>query len=211
MNETPPPRRRLLTASWHNLILANYATPDELLTPYLPPGVELDRYRGSGYCSLVAFQFRDTRVLGVAWPGYRHFPEWNLRIYVKRGDDRGVVFVREFVPQSLVATVARLTYNEPYRRAKLTESVRETAQDVTAEYGVQWAGRRHILRAVGDKPMIVPDDDSVESFFKEQTWGFGLSHFGTTLRYRVMHPKWAVYPVREFSADLDWAELYGAP
>lgn len=211
MTELTPPRRRFLTARWHNLILANYATPDELLTPYLPPGIELDRYQGSGYCSLVAFQFRETRVLGVSWPGFRHFPEWNLRIYARSGADRGVVFVREFVPQWLVASVARATYNEPYRRARLTEAVDESGQAITVEYGVQWAGRRHSLAVVADKPAAVPDDASEAHFFKEQTWGFGVSHFGTTLRYRVMHPAWAVYPVRESRADLDWAALYGQP
>ena len=215
MSETPPaesvPGRRFLTAHWQNLVLANYATPDELLTPYLPPGVELDRYQGSSYCSLVAFQFRRTRVFGVSWPGFRHFPEWNLRIYARRGGDRGVVFVREFVPQWLVATVARLTYNEPYRAARVTEAVSETGEIVTAEYGVDWAGRWHTLRAVGDKPAVVPDNDSAAHFFKEQTWGFGVGHSGKTLRYRVIHPTWAVYPAREFAANLDWAALYGEP
>ena len=57
--------------------------------PHLPPGTELDRRDGSAWCSLVGFQFLDTRVLGVGWPGFRHFPEWNLRFYVRRGDERG--------------------------------------------------------------------------------------------------------------------------
>ena len=59
-------------------------------------------------------------VLGVPWPGYRNFPEINLRFYVRRGDERGVVFVREFVPQRLVAWLARVFYNEPYRAATMS-------------------------------------------------------------------------------------------
>ena len=30
-----------LTAVWSDLILLSYAVPDEVLTPYLPPGLEL--------------------------------------------------------------------------------------------------------------------------------------------------------------------------
>jgi uncharacterized protein YqjF (DUF2071 family) len=99
-----------LRAEWVNLILANFAAPPELLRPRLPPGLELDTRGGRAFCSLVAFDFRNTRVLGVPWPGYRDFPEWNLRFYVRRGPQRGVVFVREFVPPRLVAWLARGLY-----------------------------------------------------------------------------------------------------
>ncbi len=70
--------RQFLTARWQNLILANFAVPEELLHPRLPPGVELDRRIGQCFVSLVGFQFLDTRVLGVSWPGFRHFPEWTI-------------------------------------------------------------------------------------------------------------------------------------
>ncbi len=89
-------RRSFLTAQWRHLILANYFVPEELLHPLLPPGLELDRRGGRCWASLVGFQFLDTRVLGIGWPGFRHFPEWNLRFYVKEGERRGVCFVREF-------------------------------------------------------------------------------------------------------------------
>src|SRR5215468_781631 len=103
MDDTPPTGRPFLTARWTNLFLATYAVPDDLLRPHLPPGLELDRRDGRAFASLVAFDFLDTRVLGVPWPGYRNFPEVNLRFYVRHGEQRGVVFVREFVPLRLVA------------------------------------------------------------------------------------------------------------
>ena len=87
--------RPFLTAAWRHLILANYPVPADRLAPLLPPGVELDEWDGRHWCSLVAFQFTDTRVLGVSWPGFRRFPEWNLRFYVRYKGERGVVFARE--------------------------------------------------------------------------------------------------------------------
>src|SRR6516165_9719726 len=88
-------RRPFLTARWTNLFLANYAVPDELLFSWLPAGLQLDHFEGRAVASIVAFDFQDTRVLGVGWPGHRNFPEVNLRFYVRNGLDRGVVFVRE--------------------------------------------------------------------------------------------------------------------
>jgi uncharacterized protein YqjF (DUF2071 family) len=202
-------RRKFLTARWCNLILANYALPEELLAPLVPPGCTLDRRDGACWGSLVGFQFLDTRVLGIGWPGFRTFPEWNLRFYVTHQGQRGVCFVREFVPQWSIATVARVLYNEPYRSARMSMDVKDAPETLTATYTVKWGGRVHSLRAVGAKPAVRPAEDSLEHWFKEHSWGFGTSRRGALIRYEVNHPEWDVYPVREFAAEVDWAVLYG--
>lgn len=88
-----------LTARWSNLCLLTYAVPPELLEPRLPRRLSLDMREGRAFVSLVAFDFLETRVLEVPWPGYRVFPEINLRFYARDGEERGVVFIREFVPR----------------------------------------------------------------------------------------------------------------
>jgi uncharacterized protein YqjF (DUF2071 family) len=160
-----------LTARWANLFLANYAVPDTLLIPRLPAGLELDRRDGSAFASLVAFEFRDTRVLGVPWPGYRAFPEVNLRFYVRSGEERGVVFIRELVPRRLVAWLARLLYNEPYAALAMASTATETADAVTIEHRLFDRDRVHTIRATGAKPAVRPRTDSVEHFFKEHRYG----------------------------------------
>jgi uncharacterized protein YqjF (DUF2071 family) len=204
-----PAGRPFLTARWTNLILANYAVPDELLRAYLPPGLELDFRDGRAFVSLVGFDFLDTCVFGVPWPGYRDFPEFNLRFYVRRGEERGVVFVREYVPLRLVAGLARLIYNEPYVATPMTSRVTETPDSITVEHTLRRGGREHRLRAVGAKPAYTPDPSSAEHFFKEHRWGFGRTRGGRAVRYEVRHPTWDVYPVRDFTIDLDWSNLYG--
>ena len=202
-------RRRFLTARWCNLNLANYAVPENLLRPLLPPGCELDRRDGACWASLVGFQFLDTRVFGVGWPGFRNFPEWNLRFYVTHRGQHGVCFVREFVPSWLVATTARLIYNEPYRAARMTMDVADDRDTISATYTVKWGGRVHSLRAIGARPAFRPAADSTEHWFKEHSWGFGTSRRGRLIRYEVNHPEWDVYAVQNFAADVDWATLYG--
>jgi uncharacterized protein YqjF (DUF2071 family) len=199
-----------LTARWTNLFLATYAVPDELLLKRVPPGLELDRRDGQPFVSLVAFDFLDTRVLGVPWPGFRHFPEFNLRFYVRRGAERGVVFVREFVPQRFVAWVARVLYNEPYAAMPgMASNVTETDDAITVEHWLPWQGRTNRVRATGAKPGSTPDASSVEHFFKEHYWGWGTTRGRRVSRYQVWHPVWEVYPVRDYLVDVDWAALYG--
>jgi uncharacterized protein YqjF (DUF2071 family) len=206
----PPERRRpFLSAVWPNLILANYPVPETLLAPLLPPGCEPDRREGRCWVSLVAFQFLKTRVLGIGWPGFRNFPEWNLRFYVRQGPQRGVCFVREFVPSWFVATTARLLYNEPYRSAHMTMDVSGTQHTLSASYSLKWQGAVNTLQAVGSLPATRPNPDSPEHWFKEHSWGYGISRRGKRIEYRVLHSLWDVYPVRHFKSAVDWAALYG--
>jgi hypothetical protein len=199
---------KFLTARWSNLFLATYAVPEGLLRPRLPPGLELDRREGQCFASLVAFDFLDTRVLGVPWPGFRHFPEVNLRFYVNYRGQRGVVFVREFVPRRLVARMARTLYNEPYVATRMGSVVKDEPESIRVEHRIEFGGRTHVLAAGGAKPGFHPAGDTIEHFFKEHEWGFGVVR-GRLMRYRVDHPVWEVYPVRDWTVDVDWATLYG--
>jgi uncharacterized protein YqjF (DUF2071 family) len=202
-------RLAFLSAHWNNLFLASYAVSPALLEPRLPAGLQLDLRDGNAFVSLVAFEFLHTRVLGVPWPGYRNFAELNLRFYVRHGSDRGVVFIREFVPQRLVAWMARAFYNEPYLAAPLTARRQEDESSIRMDYQLTFAGGEHRISVVGDKPGFRPGPDSLEHFFKEHHWGFGRTRGGRCLRYEVEHPVWDVYPVRSFELEFDWGLVYG--
>ncbi len=198
-----------LSARWSNLILITYAVPPALLTPHLPRGVALDTRDGQAYASLVAFDFLDTRVLGVAWPGFRNFAEMNLRFYVRQGDRRGVVFIREIVPQWLVAKIANVAYNEPYVAAPLHSTTTTSAETLTVEHRLRWQGRIQRVAVTGSRASVRPAADSAEHFFKEHEWGFGRSHRGRTISYQVIHPHWDIYPLLDWEVDLDWGAVYG--
>ena len=196
-----------LRAHWRNLAIVSYRVPDEVLIPYLPPGCELDRMDGSAFASLVAFEFRDTRVLGVKWPGFVNFLEWNLRFYVRDPDldRRGVVFVREFVPSRMIANIAKIGYNEPYESAALRQTITSTEM----QYSISWSGAEGMI-ALGLIPKPQRSDaQSREFFFKEHQWGFGRRRSGERVVYEVQHPEWEVLPVTSVRVEMNWAGMYG--
>lgn len=201
--------RPFLTARWSNLCIISYAVEPSVLEPHLPPGLALDTREGQAFVSLVAFDFHDTRLWGISWPGYRNFPELNLRYYVRHGKERGVVFLREFVPQRLVAWLARLLYNEPYLAKPMLSAVRDEQDRLTADWKMSCNGRTCTISVTGCKPPFCPPDSSGEHFFKEHRWGFGTDRQGRTTRFEVEHAVWDVYPVLSHAVDLDWGEVYG--
>ena len=202
-------KRAFLTARWSNLVLVTYAVPPAALQPLLPPSCEPDLIDGQAFVSLVAFDFLDTRVLGVRWPGFVNFPEINLRFYVKREGKRGVSFVRELVPSRLIAWIALALYNEPYRRAAMRSQVRDEAGRRHIEHEVDWRGRGHRIRASGALPPYRPSADSLEHFFKEHDLGYGRTRRGALLTYAVEHPHWDVLGDPRLELDWGFADVYG--
>jgi uncharacterized protein YqjF (DUF2071 family) len=207
MDEKP-----FLTARWSNLLLVTYAIGEESLRLRLPDGLELDTIDGTPFVSLVAFDFQDTKVKGVKWPGFVNFPEINLRFYVREPNSgrRGVCFIRELVPSRAIARIARSLYNEPYQFTKMQSSVHDNGQFIMAQHDWDWNKRAHRLRVSSNARPFTPKPDSREHFFKEHQWGFGSSKKGETLIYEVRHPHWEVYPVRSYTVDVDFGTLYGA-
>ncbi len=198
-----------LQAQWKHLVLANYAVPDSVLEPYLPDNCELDKYEGSAYLSLVAFQFKETKVYGLKWPGYTNFPEYNLRFYIKLNGVRGVCFIREYVPSKLIAWIARSVYNEPYKAANLQDIVESNAETIAAQYSLNDQGATFNVVVKGNNSPYEPPSDSIEHFFKEHELGVGRSKSGETVTYNVHHPIWRVYPIQEYALSIDWERVYG--
>ncbi len=202
-------RRPFLTAEWRNLCLFTYAVEPAMLEARLPPGLALDMRDGNAFVSLVAFDFLNTAVLGARWPGYRDFPEINLRFYVREGEKRGVAFVRELVPKRMIATIARRLYNEPYYYAPMTSRVSRSDERITVEHEVAWRGSTQRISLEAAPTSHVPGPSSTEHFFKEHSWGYGRSRANELVRYEVRHPVWAVHPVERWTLDWDFGAVYG--
>jgi uncharacterized protein YqjF (DUF2071 family) len=203
-----------LTAVWSDLILMSYAVPDDVLLPYLPRGLELDKWEGSAWCSLVAFDFKQTRVLGWSVPYPKSlcdFPEFNLRFYVKQKGQRGVVFVRELAPNPLVCGLAKLLYNEPYTAVPITSRVTQIGDVRRVRHDFVVDGRKQMVAVSAHGPATLPPEDGFEAWVKEQEAGFNHQRFGgKATGFRVWHPAWRIYPVEEYAMNIDFAHLYGS-
>jgi uncharacterized protein YqjF (DUF2071 family) len=207
-----------LTAEWRKLIMAQYEVDPATLTPWLPPGLELDLYhdghRPRCYVSLVGFLFDRVRIKRIAIPFHTHFEEVNLRFYVARTEPdgtrkRGVVFISEFVPRAAISIVARSLYEEPYRTLPMRHCIHSTSEALNVEY--QWHNQgnwnRLAVEASRHPEPIAPG--SLEEFITEHYWGYTKRTRGTTSEYAVQHPRWSVYPIRSFTIEADIATFYG--
>lgn len=218
MTPKTPERPIFLTAEWKNLLMINYEIEPEVLLPFLPNGCELDQWNGRTYVSIVAFLFKETRVLGLKIPFHVNFEEVNLRFYVRykaiEGWRRGVVFIKEIVPRWAIATAARLIYNEQYislpMKHQITPSLPLPTQSPAVAYHWRYNQRWQSASAEaagGAEPIA---DGSEEAFITEHYWGYARQRDGTTVEYQVKHPKWQVWQVKNYIFSCDVAAIYGS-
>lgn len=206
--------RPLLTARWTNLAMLSYVVPRAMLSPYVPlspRGVRLEvdappipglLPTDAALVSLVAMEWKQTRALGLPWPGHADFLEWQLRLYVRTTDDggggrarhvgagagqRGVVIVRSYVQKPMVAWARRKLYNEPCTPATIRSHLTQDTRTITAEYSIDTGGATeattgapprplatHTIRIQARKPVTRPGPDTLEHWLKEHRWVFGM-------------------------------------
>lgn len=200
-----------LTAKWHNLINLTYRVPGEKLSPFLPKGLQLDLFEGHAHISLVAFDFVDTKVKNIKIPFHVNFPEINLRFYVRAGNRRGVVFIKELVPKHCIAFVAKRLYNEPYAAFPM-ESFVETQIDgsLRIQHILRKDSREHKIEVIAANDIDIPGPETAAHFFKEHDIGFGTDKKGETLCYAVYHPIWETRTLSSVKLDFDFGRVYGA-
>lgn len=192
--------------------MANYIVDETLLHDFLPYGTELEMWQGQHYVSVVGFMFLDTKVKGIAIPLHRNFEEVNLRFYVKYNDrgewKRGVVFIKELVPKPALTFVANTLYGEHYQTLNMGHDWRITDDEIAVKYWWHSGSRQSISAAASPKSenIIV---GSEEEFITEHYWGYTKTGVATTSEYAVEHPRWKVYPIREYAIDIDFGAVYG--
>jgi uncharacterized protein len=205
-------KKTFLQAEWRKLAMANYSVDTKLLGNYLPPKTEIDLWNDVCYVSLVGFIFKDTKVKGLKIPFHTNFEEVNLRFYVRYKDNgewkRGVVFVKEIVPKPALTFVANRVYKENYETMPMSHSWTTSDDNLTVEY--KWKkGRWNSMKVIADKKASLIKSDSEEEFITEHYWGYTKISNERTSEYGVEHPKWEVYQTKDYSIDVDFANIYG--
>jgi uncharacterized protein YqjF (DUF2071 family) len=204
--------RTFLQAEWRKLAMANYSIDKRILHNYLPNKTEIDLWNDVCYVSLVGFMFNDTKVKGLKVPFHSNFQEVNLRFYVRYNDNgewkRGVVFIKEIVPKPALTFVANTVYKENYETMPMRHSWITSDNIVTVEY--QWRKERwNSLKITADNKARLVAVGSEEEFITEHYWGYTKISNETTSEYGVEHPRWEVYPTRDYLIDVDFENIYG--
>jgi len=206
-------KSKFLTAEWRKLAIANYIIDPQILQPFIPYKTELDLSNGNCYVSLVGFRFINTKLRGFAIPYHRHFEEVNLRFYVRYKDSdgwkRGVTFIKEIVPKRALTFIANTVYKEKYITLPMKHSwtIENDLLNVSYHWkqGDDW--NNFAITAINSPQEILCGSE--EEFITEHYWGYTQISGNCTSEYGVVHPKWAIYPIKNSVIEVSFDKIYG--
>lgn len=204
---------RILEATARNRVVVSYTVAPEQVAPLLPPGLIPDVRDGRAYVNLVGVELVKVRVLGLVGPGFRRVPAVELQVLVREADlssnRQGTMTMQAYVPRRVVAWGARGLYGEPVDMTSMQPVWRERADMIEMTYRFDRAGREQRLRAVGEKPPVMPADDTLAVFLMDRGWRFGTRGDGSLVRARIERPIEPVYRVQKHYVTVRWASVYG--
>jgi len=111
----------VMVQTWHDLLFAHWALSPQQIRPLVPQHLELDLFEGQAYVAVTPFHMSGIRGrLLPPIPGLRHFPELNVRTYVRYKDVPGVYFFSLDAGSRPAVWGARLGYRLPYLHAQMS-------------------------------------------------------------------------------------------
>src|SRR5262245_34540381 len=113
----------LFIADWERVLMIHFETDADVLQRDV--AFPLDLRDGRAYVSLVAFTMRGMRLRFCGWLG-----AWlckpigtheflNVRTYVRHGEEPGIYFLAEWLPNLLCLWLGPITFGLPYRHGRI--------------------------------------------------------------------------------------------
>lgn len=181
---------RFFLADWLDMIFLHFEVDGDALQRLVP--VEIDRFEGRTWVSLVAFTMRGmrfarggaaTRWLTAPIATHRFL---NIRTYVRHEGTAGIFFLREWLDNRLAVAIGPATFSLPYRLGTIRyDHSREEGGSARVEAGegsLGWdLGPRGRERIAGP--------GTLESFLLERYVAFAAGG-GCPRFFRVWHRPW---------------------
>lgn len=110
----------ILQQTWDDVLFLHWPVSEAILRDHIPAQLDLDRYEGTAWVSLVLFEVNGMRPRALPPIPFVHsFLELNVRTYVTYKGKPGIYFFSLDANSRLAVRMARIGYSLPYHLAKI--------------------------------------------------------------------------------------------
>jgi uncharacterized protein len=195
--------------SWQWLTFLHWAFDAEDVRRLLPAGIALDTFDGAAWVGLTPFLVTGLRPPFVpALPWISHFPEMNVRTYVRGPDgNRGIWFFTLEADRLLAVAGARISYGLPYRWAQMSVRHNGTRVDYQSRRHWPW-GSAHSSISV---EVGAPVQSSEFTRFLTARFRLYTRVLGRTVAAQIEHEPWPLHEARVLSLEQNVTEACRLP
>lgn len=209
-----PGRPWAMTQRWNDLLFAHWPLPPAAIGRLLPAGLVPDTYDGSAWLGVVPFWMDRIRFNGLpSVPGAEHFPELNLRTYVREENTNlsGVYFFSLDAANPIAVAMARTFFRLPYYWAHMAIKPQPDGRFL-------YSSDRHLTRrpvrfrasyrSLGPAQHLVQSaPGSIEYFLTERYRLYTTDRRGRLFQGEIHHMPW---PLEDAEAEFPMNDLPAA-
>lgn len=195
--------------TWRSLTFLHWPYEPETIQRLLPPGLHLDTFDGAAWIGLAPFILTDLHPpITPSLPWLSHFPETNVRTYVRGPDGKPGVWFFTLEADRLIAVLgARAFYHLPYRWARMRVS--ETNGIVHYESDRLWPfGPAHTTVKIRPGELLQPTQFDHFLTARYRLYAFTGKRIGYA---DIEHPPWPLQRAEVIELNQDLIEHSGVP
>lgn len=196
----------IMAQRWHDLLFAHWPIPATQMAALIPPGLTLETYEGEAWLGIVPFRMSHVRPRFIpAVPWLSHFPELNVRTYVRAGDKPGVYFFSLDAGNPVAVALARTFFHLAYFRADMALRYQPNSEQIHYDSrrthgGAPPAQLVGQYGPTGAAYNAVPG--TLEHWLVERYALYSVDRRGRRYRGEIHHQPWALQPAEaEFSTN----------
>jgi uncharacterized protein YqjF (DUF2071 family) len=195
-----------MTQRWNDLLFAHWPVPVADLADLVPSQLTIDTFDGSAWVAITPFWMDRIRLRGMPLiPGANHFPELNLRTYVRdrHSNMSGVYFFSLDAANPAAVVAARTLFKLPYYWAHMkieSQDQREFHYQSTRLLTLNQVRFRARYRSL-QQPSA---KGGLETFLTERYCLYTTDKRGTIYRGNIHHLPW---PLEMAEAEIEINEL----
>ncbi len=199
----------IMKQTWVDLLFAHWRVSASELQRRIPPELELEQYDGSCWLGVAPFEVCGLHPRGLPpVPFASHFPELNVRTYVRRDGKPGVFFFSLDAGSTLAVEAARALYRLPYYRA--TMRVRREGEWIRfRSRRVQRGGASFSARYRPVGPVFEASPGTLEHFLVERYCLYTGLLGPRIFRVDIHHPPWELTRAEAIIDENSMAEANG--
>jgi uncharacterized protein YqjF (DUF2071 family) len=184
---------------WNRTLFLHWKIPTDILQPFVPRGLVLDKFDNKTWVSLVAFTMEKIRPSGLpSIPAISDFHELNLRTYATLEGKPGVYFLHLFAQRYFSGWLAKMLSGLPYEKSE----IRRTHDDARQIYSVFNAKRAFKLNAEFIVGNGIEFKSALDNWLTER-YCLYFDQANNLFRYEIQHSEWMLKHINLKRLTLD--------
>jgi uncharacterized protein len=183
-------RKWVMLQKWENLLFVHWEVSPDLLKGHLPPGLELDLWKGTAWISIVSFKVSKTRLRYL--PKIPYVPSMlqvNVRTYVTKNGEKGVYFFTVDT-NKLSAVIGAKLFTLPYFKA--TMNMKKRLGTFTMFSSRNKSNANWKVRYKKQENPFCPNPAKIDYWLLERyvAWSY---KYGNLYRGDISHSSWEIH------------------